>query len=97
MYMQIIKITILGLYVLEGLEEKIIVNTENEIIVIIKVLLLLLLSSNSPVSVNNIFLLNYGLSEYFWQQAVTFLLQVLYHVQLKTFGEWFGITSAPLL
>ena len=34
MYMQIIKITILGLCVLEGLEEKIIVNTENVIIVI---------------------------------------------------------------
>ena len=35
MYMQIIKITTLELCVLEGLEEKIIVNTENEIIIII--------------------------------------------------------------
>ena len=35
MYMQIIKITTLGLYVLEGLEEKIIVNIENEIVIII--------------------------------------------------------------
>ena len=40
MYMQIIKITTLGLYVLEGLEEKIIVNTENEIIVIIIIIII---------------------------------------------------------
>ena len=39
MYMQIIKITTLGLYVLGGLEEKIIVNTENEIIVIIIIII----------------------------------------------------------
>ena len=41
MYMQIIKITTLGLYVLEGLEEKIIVNTENEIIVIIIIIIII--------------------------------------------------------
>ena len=40
MYMQIIKITTLG-YVLEGLEEKIIVNTENEIIVIIIIIIII--------------------------------------------------------
>ena len=40
MYMQIIKITTLGLYVLEGLEEKIIVNTENEIIIIIIIIII---------------------------------------------------------
>ena len=39
MYMQIIKITTLGLCVLEGLEEKIIVNTENEIIIIIIIII----------------------------------------------------------
>ena len=40
MYMQIIKITTLGLCVLEGLEEKIIVNTENEIIIIIIIIII---------------------------------------------------------
>ena len=43
MYMQIIKITTLGLYVLEGLEEKIIVNTENEIIVIIIIIIIIII------------------------------------------------------
>jgi len=37
--MQIIKITTLGLCVLEGLEEKLIVNTENEIVVIIIIII----------------------------------------------------------
>ena len=42
MYMQIIKITILGLCVLERLEEKIIVNTENVIIVITIIIIIII-------------------------------------------------------